>query len=204
MASKTPARRRRARPGFGPRAGRAWLAAIAAAVVVTAAVLALVAAGRLDAGAQPPAWRQGASLAIMAVGAVGVIAGLLRIWAPRAGSATPEDFAQERSLSVKERRQATNTIRQGQPAAPGAQEMTTVSARVTARQRATSPLLLGIIVIFLGILLQPSSPGTPLLVSAAVVLAGTALQLPAIRRAHRAQHWLDEHGQQVADHRAGS
>lgn len=51
--------------------------------------------------------------------------------------------------------------------------------------------MLGIILVFLGILLRASSPGPPLLILAGVVLVSGALQLPAIRTAHRAQHWLD-------------
>ncbi len=164
---------------------------IAAAVMTTAVVLALVAAGWLDAGGQPPAWRQGAGLAIMVVGAVGVVAGLVQTWAPSAGAATSADFARERSLSVKEGRQVAHAIRHGQPAAPGAQEVTAVSARVTARQRASSPIVLGIVLIFLGTLLRASSPSLPLLVSAGAVLVGVVLQLPTIRMAHRAQRWLD-------------
>lgn len=66
-----------------------------------------------------------------------------------------------------------------------------MTARVTARQRASSATVLGVALICVGILLLASSPSGLLLVGAGVMLAGVALQLPTIGTAHRAQHWLD-------------
>lgn len=162
---------------------------LAAAVVCTAVVLALVAAGRLDAGAQPPAWRENTGLAIMVVGMVGVVAGM--VWVVAAGTFPSGDLTRVRSFTTEQRRQAARTIRRGQPAPDGAQEVTAVTARITARQRVSSATVLGIVLISLGILLQTSSPSGLLLVGTGVILAGVALQLPNIRLAHRAQHWLD-------------
>lgn len=66
-----------------------------------------------------------------------------------------------------------------------------MAARVTTRQRASSATVLGIVLICLGILLQASSPSGLLLVATGVILVGVALQLPTIRTAYRARHWLD-------------
>ena len=57
-----------------------------------------------------------------------------------------------------------------------------MTARTTARQRASSPTALGIVLICLGILPQTSSPSGLLLVATGATLAGVILQLPPSAR----------------------
>ena len=166
--------------------------AVTAFVVGAIGVLALATwmAAASESSGQPAPWRGDLGLALIVTGSIAVVAGL--VWMLAIGTFTSGDLGYVRSTSRARRVAATRAIRHGQMVAPQEVELTSAIARTTARQRAMSPLWLGILANTIGVLLLGSGAQPLELIAVALIAVGTAANIPIVFAIARARRWLDE------------